>query len=398
MKALHRISLLACWTFLSVKSFAQTPSKRAYVEPKSAGGVVSLIEDDPDPLIPLLTNRGGGEPGTATREDVDVYCGLHALRVTGMQKYEPNLPGWSFKIVEKPAADGEFRHLRFAWKKSGGTGIMVQFHDPDTGWSLRYVAGQNSMGWESTAVDAKSPADWQVVTRDLFADFKTRTISGIAFTSMDGSHGLFDHVMLGRSVADLDRKSDELLGKAAVKLTKAEFQKAWTAMLSDDRQQLGEAFGLLVRGSKDAVPFLKAELLEDSPEGAAVKKQVVALIAELDDDKFEVRDAATRKLQKIGATAKKLLVVAANTHASAEVVNRCEKLLAKLGAKPGAIAADELRAARAARILECAGTPEARLLLKELERGLSGPASAQIAKAVLARLPDPATGNAASKP
>ena len=64
------------------------------------------------------------------------------------------LPGWAFKVVEGPKARPgpkapvEVRYLRFAWKKSGGEGLMVQFHDPKKSWAMRYFAGRNVQGWE----------------------------------------------------------------------------------------------------------------------------------------------------------------------------------------------------------------------------------------------------------
>jgi hypothetical protein len=43
-----------------------------------------------------------------------------------------------------------------------------------------------------------------VVTRDLFADFGEFTITGIALSPVDGEHGLFDTIYLGKSPADFE--------------------------------------------------------------------------------------------------------------------------------------------------------------------------------------------------
>ena len=51
----------------------------------------------------------------------------------------------------------------------------------------------------------KPPEAWTLVTVDLFKDFGERTVRGMALTCFDGEAGYFDHIYLGRSVADLDR-------------------------------------------------------------------------------------------------------------------------------------------------------------------------------------------------
>src|SRR5262245_3791436 len=185
-----------------------------YVAPKADGPVVELLDEGIEPLFAQLINDGGGEPGTITREDRDVFSGVEAARITPMQKYTTSLPGWTFRIVEKPTKAREFRYLRFAWKKIGGTGIMIQFHDPAKSWDTRVFAGQNVFGWQpAKSVAEKIPQDWEVVTVDLFKEFGARTITGIAFSPLDGTAALFDHIIMGRSIEDLDKKTDEALGK-----------------------------------------------------------------------------------------------------------------------------------------------------------------------------------------
>src|SRR5207249_1108806 len=138
-----------------------------YKAPKADGPVVELLDEGVEPLFPLLINDGGGEAGTVAREDRDVFAGVEAVRVTPMQKYRSRIPEWNFKIVEAPKNTGEFRFVRFAWKKVGGAGVMIQFHDPAKSWAFRFYAGRNVMGWEpAKAVSDKVPGEWEVVTRD----------------------------------------------------------------------------------------------------------------------------------------------------------------------------------------------------------------------------------------
>src|SRR4029450_1385637 len=202
------------------ESFIQpTPAAPPYTEAnykplELKDGPFDLPHEGVIPLSPLPTNDGGGEPGTITREDRDVFAGVEAVRVTPVQEYRTNIPGWNFKVVEKPKLPPgpktpiEIRYLRFAWKKSGGQGIMIQFHDPVKSWAMRYFAGQNVVGWNpAVAVSAKLPVDWELVTRDLFKEHGEFTITGMALTAMYGEtdFALFDHMLLGRRVEDLDR-------------------------------------------------------------------------------------------------------------------------------------------------------------------------------------------------
>src|SRR5438270_7889531 len=122
------------------------------------------------------------------------------------------MPGWNFKIAEKPGA-GEFRYLRFAWKKRGGSNVMLQLNANGkwgplrgaAGPSYRYEAGPSDNPFQATAIkiDSRLPDDWVVITRDLFADFGAFALTGIAFTPGPGEYGLFDHIYLARSLDDL---------------------------------------------------------------------------------------------------------------------------------------------------------------------------------------------------
>src|SRR4051812_35073677 len=121
---------------------------RSYKAPKPDGPVVELLDEGIEPFFPVLTNDDERDPSTVAREDRDVYSGIQAARVTLSQRFRSRIPGWDFRVVETPAKAGEFRYLRFAWKKVGGTGIMIQLFDPARGgWSFRYFAGQNVAGW-----------------------------------------------------------------------------------------------------------------------------------------------------------------------------------------------------------------------------------------------------------
>ena len=175
-----------------------------------AGGpppaLYQLFEDESH-FVSLL-NEGGGK---ATLEATDRFAGAAAIRVTPDQKFRAKLPGLGVKIAEKPAA-GEYRYLRFAWKKIGGGNILLQLNangnwGPTRGQGkpgYRYEAGpaDNSFHAEAIKVSDRLPYGWTVVTRDLFADFGAFELDGLAFTPGDGEAALMDHIYLARSEDD----------------------------------------------------------------------------------------------------------------------------------------------------------------------------------------------------
>ncbi len=165
-----------------------------------------IFEDEPH-FVTLL-NEGGG---AATLETVDRYSGPNAVRVTPDQKFRVKLPGLGVKIVEKPGA-GEYRYLRYAWKKIGGGSVLLQLNangawGPTRGQGkpgYRYEAGPagNTFNAEAIRTSDRLPYGWTVVTRDLFADFGAFELDGLAFTPGDGTAALFDHIYLAQSFED----------------------------------------------------------------------------------------------------------------------------------------------------------------------------------------------------
>jgi hypothetical protein len=165
-----------------------------------------LFEDEAS-FTRLLT-EGGGQ---ATLDTSDRYAGQAAVRVTPDQKFRSKLPGLGVNIAENPG-EGEYRYLRFAWKKRGGQNIMFQLNANGTfgplrdaaGPSFRYEAGPAFNRFNAAAIqlDAKLPSGWAVVTRDLFTDFGAFRLDGLALTPGDGEYALFDHIYLARTLDD----------------------------------------------------------------------------------------------------------------------------------------------------------------------------------------------------
>jgi hypothetical protein len=166
-----------------------------------------IFEDDEKFLAAL--NQGNGQL-TANPEK---FAGKIALRVTPDQKFNPKLPGVEFKIRETPGP-GEYRYLRYAWKKKQGNLICLQLAHDDKfgpggsgreGAMFRYHAGPGGEPFGgSVLIDAALPGQYVVVTRDLFADFGEFTLTGLAFSAIDGEAAFFDGIYLGRSLGDFE--------------------------------------------------------------------------------------------------------------------------------------------------------------------------------------------------
>jgi hypothetical protein len=150
----------------------------------------------------------------------DKYFGKLSIQVTPEERFNPNMPGFGMEIRENPAP-GEFRYIRFAWKKVGGQEICLQLaHDGKFGpaagkpQKFRYHAGPGPEPYgASLAVDIKVPTEWTVVTRDLFADFGEFTLTGIGLSPLDGQFGYYDHIYLGRTPSDFDLVAPDSTGK-----------------------------------------------------------------------------------------------------------------------------------------------------------------------------------------
>jgi hypothetical protein len=340
--------------------------------------VAELLEDDAAGLLKQLTNPTG-DIGEGHPENKVVFSGTTGIRIVPMQRFHPTIPGWKYRIVEKPGP-GEYRYLRFAWKADGCAGIMVQMHD-ERDWFIRYTAGVDRHNWGTKFVAATPPGEWTVVTCDLFRDFGPRTLTGIALTAFDGRAAYFDHIYLGRTVEDLDRVDATGLRKGKpVRPTPAALDRLWADLAGADASAAYLAFWTLVAAPDQAVPFLRRQLT--TPPSAVSSDQIRAWIRDLDHDRFAIREKATRLLEQHLDGAAGLLERELARTSSAEVRTRIQRLLA---ARAGLDTRRE-RVTKAVRVLEYAATPSARKALEELAAGQEGAQAVEAAKDALRRL------------
>lgn len=198
----HLVGTVLLWLTAVGSAAAQQPPD------KNPAAVVKLFEDESDFFIDHLTNNGARDASVAARSEQTLYSGACSLSVTSFQRFRTQLPGWNYTIAEHPEP-GEFRYLRFAWKRTEAPGIMLQLFTLPKNWK-RYYAGtlsKTTQAWTGPMIRVAddAPRQWELVTRDLFEDFGPSTITGISFTALEGpGTAYFDHIYLGRTSADLD--------------------------------------------------------------------------------------------------------------------------------------------------------------------------------------------------
>ena len=164
--------------------------------------IVRLFDEEPG-FAALVNESAAG--GTIRVHEGDAFSGRYCLAVTPQQAFRAAMPLWGFAIAEKPRP-GEYRYLRFAWRKDGGGGIMLQIAQ-DGAWNdktRRFLAGSNEVGWAAVSVAREVPRRWTVVTVDLWKEFGANgNVTGIAFTPMSPSTGWYDAIYLARGLTEL---------------------------------------------------------------------------------------------------------------------------------------------------------------------------------------------------
>jgi len=130
-----------------------------------------------------------------------------------------------------------------------------------------------------------------------------------------------------------------------------------------------------------SVPFLRQQL---RPVPPVDEGQVKRLIADLDSDRFAVREQAANDLQAIGRVGAPALRQVLAGRPTLELRLRAERLLAKVEAQEWT--AEELQTLRGLQVLEHIGTPAACRVLQTIAGGAKGMRCTAEATRALARL------------
>src|SRR4029077_4702851 len=120
----------------------------------------------------------------------------------------------------------------------------------------------------------------------------------------DGDFALFDHMLLGRTIEDLDKATDAALGKVKPEkpLAGKERDALWADLRGADRAKAATAIRAFLATAPDQVAFIRDNLATAAPD-KEIAMRIKKLIADLDADDFDAREAATEGLIKLGAPA-----------------------------------------------------------------------------------------------
>jgi WD40 repeat protein len=164
-------------------------------------------------------------------------------------------------------------------------------------------------------------------------------------------------------------------------------ERLWQDVEGKEAPKAYEAIGKLTADPDRAVAFLRRKLQAvPPPTGVDLRK----LIADLDADDFRTREAASRRLAELGASAEPAVRDAfAREEMSVELRTRLRVLIRNLDDKRGSLSPEERSHLRAIQVLEQVRTPEARRLLRSLAGGAEGAPRTRDARAALRRLQQP---------
>jgi hypothetical protein len=142
-----------------------------------------------------------------------------------------------------------------------------------------------------------------------------------------------------------------------------DLERWWADLAGPGGPKAHQAIWSLAAVPDQSVPLLRDRL---RPAPASQRKRIERLIADLDSDDFDVRQRASRELERCAADAEPALRRALARGPSAEVRRRVEALLElPRGAPPP----EGLRPLRAMQVLELAASAEARQVLRDLAQG-----------------------------
>jgi WD domain, G-beta repeat/Eukaryotic translation initiation factor eIF2A len=206
---------------------------------------------------------------------------------------------------------------------------------------------------------------WETATGKKVAQFAGHHsgITAVAFAadgrtlaSAGGDSSILVWDLVGRLRSKNGRRS----------LTAAELEARWQDLAGADAAKAFTIIGEFVVAGDEAVAFLKTRLAPVPPPDAAVVRRAAKLTADLNSDKFSLRQKAAAELEKLAGGAIPALRKALADRPSLEVRRRVQTILNGLEGKEAPI---HLRQSRALEVLELLATPQARELVAALARG-----------------------------
>jgi len=219
---------------------------RSHVSGPAATSPYVLFEDD-GRFEPLAAKQA---PKIALIAD-DKHAGTRAVRIA---------PGGACRLtlgrivpIRTSPGEGEFRYIRFAFRKYGGGKVSLGLEHIDRPQQpCRYQAGPHT----PTQRVARSvwpmdlPAEWIVIDRDVYRDFGRLDVTGLTIGCEDGTHVVLDHVYAVRSPGEFKHlpaapSPQETNTKARLAMVREALKKARAAAVAIDADGMQGA-GVLV--------------------------------------------------------------------------------------------------------------------------------------------------------
>jgi WD40 repeat protein/beta-lactamase regulating signal transducer with metallopeptidase domain len=167
-----------------------------------------------------------------------------------------------------------------------------------------------------------------------------------------------------------------------IELRASEVEALWSDLSGDAAKAL-LSVNKLAAAPKQVVPFLSERL---KPAARIDPRKIDGWIADLESEKFTVRQEAAANLLKAGEQALPALQKVLASSPPLETRKRADSLVDQLTG--GGLTPEQLQTVRAVEALERMGTPEARRLLGTLAEGAPGALPTREAQAALGRMKD----------
>jgi RNA polymerase sigma factor (sigma-70 family) len=311
----------------------------------------------------------------------------------GLVRYRMGEEGRQFRVFAVSADGGLLLSAIAAkevrvWEVASGQPVLTFRGHRRTPFALALspdgrVAASADDGYPGNSATSKEGAStlrlWDVATGEEVAKFEGygADVTALGF-SPDGTRlaaGLGNGSALVFDVARWTRA----LRPAANRLSAAELQALWND-LAGDAARAYRAGWTLSAAPGLAVPFLRERL---RPVPATDPEDFRRWIGDLDSKAITVRSRAQAAISRLGRQAEPAIAEALKGKPSLEVRRRLEEIRKTVEGVPGP---ETLRTLRAIRVLERAGSPAARAVLKEVASGAPAAQETRAARAALDRL------------